>query len=357
MAELSESRRVMYSECAGDMLRSFIAKRHLFPPAQAPKLPTNPKEELMTCLLDADKNPTFNHFMNLPPELRCEIYDRVLQTPAKTSIFQVSREIQAEAEPRLYNTVKISFSVFWFVKKGGMNGGKVRWFGHPHFHGWVSDKRTYGNPADILEVDERLKDPQFLAMALKASHFSYMLTPRALDFVEMALDEHRILADMCLILQDSKLKTAEIKVYPTKEDKDYVPARLEERLWPLVLLPAGTEITIKGVDPKVVEWVMEQRAAFQAKKAATFKGVGKMIIEACQLLLELSPTTGCGLEALDSAVAAVDNSLEDFIGHKEWLEEASLDKLANSAKELEDHMAVARKCVADLEDLDEMEIF
>jgi len=352
MADPSESKRVMYSVCGNDELRQFIADRGLFHPTQALALPAYKREDLLACLLEADEHTSFDRFVSLPPELRCEIYDRVLEAPAKTAIFQVSHEIQAEAEPRLYGSVIINFHVVWFQKKDGMNGGKPRWFGHPHVQGWISDKRNYGN-ADILEVDYHMQDSRFLGMMHKASHFSFTLTPRAKPFVEKALDEHRVLADMCLMLQDGNLKSAEITVNKPKEERDYVsppPLLLEKRLWPLVFLPADTRVTIKGVDSKIVDRVMQQRDAFQAEKAGSFKGVGKLIAAASQLLLELPSTTDHGLEPLNLAIVAVDNSLKEFMGDKEWLEEAKLGKLAKAATELEGHMAVAMKCVSDLQE-------
>ncbi|PIA91563.1 hypothetical protein CB0940_09042 [Cercospora beticola] len=67
--------------------------------------------KLLTALETADANPSFEHLLDLPPELRNRIYEcymssfgSVLQSPTQPPLTKVSRQIREETLPIFYNT-------------------------------------------------------------------------------------------------------------------------------------------------------------------------------------------------------------------------------------------------------------
>ncbi|PPJ51341.1 hypothetical protein CBER1_08616 [Cercospora berteroae] len=96
-----------YFGCSVTELQQYVTARGL----QLEQSRRSLVNKLVTALETADANPSFDHFLDLPPELRVLIYgfymssfDSTLQSPTQPPLTKVSRLIRQESLPIFYNT-------------------------------------------------------------------------------------------------------------------------------------------------------------------------------------------------------------------------------------------------------------
>ncbi|KAK1048822.1 hypothetical protein LTR74_017456 [Friedmanniomyces endolithicus] len=94
-------------------LRERIKARKIDTTGFFPKLTTSSRQELLSALDQADLNPKFEHFLQLPPELRNKIYadyyagfKMPLCAPSQPPLSHTCRQLRQESLPMFYATCK-----------------------------------------------------------------------------------------------------------------------------------------------------------------------------------------------------------------------------------------------------------
>ncbi|KAF7187523.1 hypothetical protein HII31_11147 [Pseudocercospora fuligena] len=97
-----------YTQCTSNQLRKFNLDRRLITQAEYDDNHLHPKQ-LIRNLKAADENPTFTKFLDLPPELRCKIYDCytkdfpiTLRHPTQPPLARIHPIIRTELLPIFY---------------------------------------------------------------------------------------------------------------------------------------------------------------------------------------------------------------------------------------------------------------
>jgi hypothetical protein len=229
-----------YRACDVGELYDFIKSRTALTVTAIRKLN---KAEMVTHLKTLDTQRTFSHFMDLPTELRLDIYQRLLlingQQDGKnySALLRVSRLIHREAEPVLYcdNTfyVEAGLTDYKLVVSESWN---TNWNPNP-----TLKNRTGPVRADMLlglrQLTVRLDTRDGEVWANQIFHEFY------------AYEAQSAFANICLILSSaSKLRMLKITNIPTKS-KLWDDDLLLSLVSPAVLLRETTTVSLEGGRP------------------------------------------------------------------------------------------------------------
>jgi hypothetical protein len=296
-----------YDLCDAVDLRNFVRDRTTFTAAFIRKLN---KFEMVTHLEFLDTQHTFYRFMDLPPELRLNVYRMILfldgeeSCDHRTALLRVSKLVYRESEPVLYcdNSfcLRIKPTVIKFVVSESWKG---KWDLLPDRNsGWPNYTPLSPTPVKIdmlfglRQLTMRLSDlknrtgKEFAGPGSRSKHPSYT---------------YRSLTTICLMLSSaSKLRTLTITDVPSK-CTSWDVNHLTKLLFPIVFLPKTAAIIVKGGSPVLHTALEDSRRQMQPDPDHAFSAYGFLLSKAMGVLetarQQASPGTSMMLHvALDA---------------------------------------------------------
>lgn len=287
-----------YRSCSVVDLRSFITRRTSLTKAAIRKLN---KAKMVSRLKKLDAERTFSRFMELPTELRLDIYQRVLLINGEESgknhpaLLRVSRLINSESEPVLYcdNTFCLQANIS-AIKVTVSESWESVWDLLP--------ARTSGWPNYIPPLPIKMK----MLFSLRN------MTLRLLDFEGRDGEEYvhygpirrnpgytyRALTTICLMLSSaSRLKTLTITDLPP-ESTTWSVHQLTTLLFPIGLINKTTAIRVEGGTPALHAALEASRRTPQPRPDHVLSTYGSLLSRAIDMLARARREAGPDLSYL-----------------------------------------------------------
>jgi hypothetical protein len=232
--------------------------------------------------LDAKR--TFWHFMDLPPELRLEIYQRLLidgQEKGKnhSALLRVSRLIHSESEPVLCceNTfyVEVGYPVTVFVVS---DSWKPEWNISQHRTGGPS-RRSLRSPIRI-DMMFGLRQVAIGARALMTAG-----SPFDSKIAWVYREAYNSMTHVCLMLSSANnLKTLTITGLPPSSDTTWTDKALCDILTPVALIPQNVKVTVEGGSPELHDNLETFRRKIHTTPGLTLSSFGTKLSRAMHVL-------------------------------------------------------------------------
>lgn len=205
-------------------------------------------------LRELDRQWTFPRFVELPLELRLDVYEALLveSDTLHPAILRTSKQIHSEALPVLYRRNKFGARVKYCMVEPYWRGAPIvgcclkinRNEGDSMFHQHIPLRLSL----DTLR--RRLFQDRTMGMLRMLTHFTIDLdlgTPGKEDTEAYVCQAHDAILSLCLaFIGPSKLKELTIKV--NTNDSHVTSTSPDSILWPLVFLRTDTVVKIEGAD-------------------------------------------------------------------------------------------------------------
>jgi hypothetical protein len=293
-----------YDRCSLEELRAFIEQRT--------GAAVNERGILAAHLRKLDHTRKFPRFMELPPELRIDVYETLLvddrprdqkgwliddrdDCKLYTAVLRTSKQVYAEARPVLYNKNKFSVMI-GYTWKGSRPGPAP--LGHSRiglrvvrpgakfsFHRWIGS----ADCPSPLELS-LLRWPMLRGLKHLTIDLGLMTlepSPDGWEEVAYAVHAREAVTAMCLGLSGaSKLEHLTIKV--TFEDPQASDADLAEIMWPLIFLRSDVVVRVEGISevlqretPVDYEERARKKALLSHQKKTAFVGLIAKVRKRC----------------------------------------------------------------------------
>ena len=263
-----------YNKCTSTELRTFIRNRSSLKPSDSEELVHFQKSHLMARLEMLDRYPRFK-FLQLPPELRLEVYQYILVARncealgdggqvIETSLLRTCKLVYEEAAPILYGetefTVEITFpSDSWLRSSNYFRTCSLRDDRYPkgrHYIGMTRLRRpktnsnSLGFPTSFEKRTIHVASCACFDVLRKVRHLTFFVS-------RGPLGASRVLAVLCTILSGaSKLAKLTI-ILDADRSSEFDLTRLASDIWSVALLRSDVELEItsevKVASPKIAE--------------------------------------------------------------------------------------------------------
>jgi hypothetical protein len=275
-----------YRSCGIANLRNFIQSRTTLTAREIRKLN---KAKMVSRLKRLDTQRTFWRLLDLPPELRLNVFRQALvidgQQDGKnhSALLQVSRSIHKESEPVLYCENSFCMEASYPVAKLVVSGSLE--------HEW--DLHQY--PTDELPA-YTLLSPIKPTMLFNLIQLSIRLCD--LDGVQgnevaasYSIATHRSLTNICLMLSSaSKLKALTVTDVPS-QGASWDVHQLTSLLFPVSFLRKTAAIRVEGGSPALHTALEESRRNVHSRSGNTLSAYGTLLCRA--LVVEKSRHKTC----------------------------------------------------------------
>jgi hypothetical protein len=268
-----------YRSCSIDDLRTFVQNRTTLTAAAIRKLN---KVKLVSRLKRLDATRTFRHFMDVPPELRLDIYQRVLfidghgDRKNRSALLRVSRMVHSESEPVLYCVNSFCATLDDQVTLVVSETWRSKW----NMRQYCRNITPRDVPHQSTSVDMLLGLRQMtISMTGTLAHTSSLLLNSS-----SAVPANRQLVAICFMLSSaSRLKTLVISNLPS-QDTTWNDKRLTELLYPVTFLHKNTTVRVEGGSLALHNALENRRQNISLNENRTLSSCGTILSRAMYIL-------------------------------------------------------------------------
>jgi len=272
-----------YRSCYVTELRHFLKSRTTLTAKEIRKLN---KAKMVSRLKKLDTQRTFSLFMDLPPELRLNIYQRVLLINGEESgknhsaLLRVSRLVYSESEPVLYcgNSFHVQINpaaMNWTVSKSWESEWNLP-------QACRSNWRIYASLSPV-------KIDMLFGLRQLTLRLSDLIITRIRDGCHYRHGYYlgMSLANICLMLSSStKLKTLTITNVPP-QDSFWDINELTKLLFPLVFIRKPATIKVEGGTLALATALESSRRDVHSHSPGSFASYGILLFKAMDVLAKL----------------------------------------------------------------------
>jgi hypothetical protein len=324
-----------YRSCDVGELYSFVKNRTV--PTVVAAIQTLNKAEMVTHLKTLDTQRTFSCFMDLPPELRLDIYQRLLLIDGKqdgknhSALLRVSKLIHRESEPLLYCDNTFSVYVNHYTIKLVISESSAT--------NWNTWERLPTLAAPI-RVD-MLLGLKILTVRLGLTHDDVIPLPSGHGHFNVIVQNG--LANVCLVLSSaSRFKRLNLtNILP--QGNSWSDDKLLELLSPILLLPETVEVRLEGVSLALHTALEDSRRNIHLLPNRTIIACGTLLSRAMHVKRRHNQN-----KVSDFNMDHVEEMLHALLRHSDWIGKSGVknDGFEANLQHLEEYVTLAEEELA-----------